>query len=55
MELITIILSTIAIIIVSLLMKTNLKELEKIALDDKLNEIAKLNFKNTDKIKEALK
>ena len=46
MELIIIIVALIAMIIVTSMMKTNLKELEKIALDDKLNEIAKKYPKN---------
>ena len=41
MELIIIIVAVIAIIIVNLMMKMNIKELEKIALDSELNEIAK--------------
>lgn len=48
MELIIIMVAIIAITIVSLMMKMNVKELEKIALDSELNEIAKKYPKNKD-------
>ena len=48
MELIIIIVAIIAIIVVNSMMKINLKELEKIALDEGLNEIAKKYPKNTE-------
>lgn len=48
MELIIIIVAIIAIIIASLMMKMNVKELEKIALDSELNEIAKKYPQNKD-------
>lgn len=54
MELITIIVAIIAIIIVNSIMNTNLKELEKIALDDKLNEITKNYPKNIEICKSLL-
>ena len=54
MELIIIIVVLIAIIIVSSMMNTNLKELEKIALDKNLNEIAKKYPKNTQICKDIL-
>ena len=54
MELITIIVATLAIIIVNAIMNTNLKELEKIALDEKLNEIAKKYPKNIEICKNLL-
>jgi len=55
MELIIIIVATIAIIIVNSMMKTNLKELEKKALDDKLNQIARRYPKNIEICKDILK
>ena len=55
MELIIIIVASIAIIIVSSMMNTNLKELEKIALDNKLNEMAKKYPKNIEICKDILK
>jgi len=48
MELIIIIVAIAAIIIVHSMMRTKIKELEKIALDEKLNEIAKKYPKNTE-------
>lgn len=48
MELIIIIVCIIAIIIVNLIMKTNIKELEQIALDSELNEITKKYPSNTE-------
>ena len=48
MELIIIIVAVSAIIIVNSMMRINVKELEKIALDEKLNEIAKKYPENTD-------
>ena len=48
MELIIIIVAMTAIIVVNLMMKINIKELEKIALDVSLNEIAKKYPKNTE-------
>ena len=47
MELIIIIIAIIAIIIIYSMMKMNIKELEKIALNTELNEIAKKYPKNT--------
>ena len=47
MELIIIIVVIVAIIIVNSMMKINVKEIEKIALDSELNEIAKKYPKNT--------
>ena len=55
MELIIIIVAVIAIIIVNLMMKMNIKELEKIALDSELNEIAKKYPKNIEICKNILK
>lgn len=54
MELVIIIVAVIAIIIVGAMMKTNIKYLEKIALDEKLNEIAKRYPKNIDICKHIL-
>ena len=54
MELIIIIVAGIAIIIVSSMMSMNLKELKKIALDDKLNGIAKKYPRNTEICKAIL-
>lgn len=48
MELIIIIIAIIAIIIIYSIMKMNVKELEKIALNSELNEIAKKYPKNTE-------
>lgn len=48
MELIIIIVALIAIIVVNSIMKINIKELEKIALNEGLNEIAKKYPKNTE-------
>jgi len=55
MELIIIIVATIAIIIVNSMMKMKVKQLEKIALDSELNEITKTYPKNIDICKEILK
>ena len=55
MELIIIIVAMTAIIIVGAMMKTNIKDLEKIALDEKINEIAKRYPENTDICKAILK
>ena len=54
MELIIIIVATVAIIIVNSMMKINVKEIEKIALDSELNEIAKKYPKNTEICKSIL-
>ena len=54
MELIIIIVVFIAIIIVNSMMKINVKEIEKIALDSELNEIAKKYPKNTEICKSIL-
>ena len=48
MELIIIIVAISAIIIVNSMMKINVNELEKIALDSELNEISKRYAKNTE-------
>ena len=48
MELIIIVISFIAIIIVNSMMKMNIKELEKIALDEELNTITKKYPENTE-------
>lgn len=55
MELIIIIVAIIAIIIVNSMMKMNAKELEQIALDSELNEIAKKYPKNLEICKSILK
>ena len=55
MELIIIIVAIIAIIIVNSMMKTNIKELEKIALDEELNKITKKYPSNTEICKSILK
>ena len=55
MELIIIIVAIIAIIIANAMMKINVKEVEKIALDSELNEITKSYPKNTDICKTILK
>lgn len=55
MELIIIIVAIIAIIIVNSMMKINVKELEKIALDSELNEIAKKYPENKEICKYILK
>lgn len=55
MELIIIIVAIIAIIIVNSMMKINVKELEKIALDEELNKITKNYPKNTEICKSILK
>ena len=55
MELIIIIVAIIAIIIVNSMMKINIKEVEKIALDRELNEITKKYPQNTDICKNILK
>ena len=55
MELIIIIVAVIAIIIVNLMMKIKVKELEKIALDEELNQITKKYPKNTEICKSILK
>ena len=55
MELIIIILAVIAIIIVNSMMKMNIKELEKIALDSELNEIAQKYPNNIEICKNILK
>ena len=54
MELIIIIVALIAIIVGNSIMKINIKELEKIALDEGLNEIAKKYPKNTEICTEVL-
>ena len=54
MELIIIIVAVVAIIIVYSMMKINVKELEKIALDEELNEITKKYHKNTEICKSIL-
>lgn len=55
MELIIIIVAIIAIIIVNTMMKMNVKELEKIALNPELNEITQKYPKNVDICKSILK
>ena len=55
MELIIIIVAILAIIIVRAMMKINVKELEKIALNSELNEITKKYPKNTEICKSILK
>ena len=55
MELIIIIVAILAIIIVSTMMKMNVKELEKIALNSELNEITQKYPKNTEICKYILK
>ena len=55
MELIIIIVAIIATIIVKILMKANLKELEEIALDEKLNNIAEKYPNNTEICTKILK
>lgn len=55
MELIIIIVAVIAIIIVNSMMKMNVKQLEKIALDSELNEITKKYPKNIEICKTILK
>ena len=55
MELIIIIVSTISIFIVNAMMKMNVKEIKKIALDDELNEITKKYPKNIEICKSILK
>ena len=55
MELIIIIVAVVAIIIVNSMMKINVKELEKIALDSELNEITKKYPQNTQICKSILK
>lgn len=55
MELIIIIVAIVAIIIVSAMMKMNVKELEKIALNPELNEIAQKYPKNVEICKSILK
>lgn len=55
MELIIIIVAVAAIIIVNSMMKINVKELEKIALNEELNEITKKYPKNTEICKSILK
>ena len=55
MELIIIIVAIVAIIIVNSMMKINVKELEKIALDEELNKITKNYPKNTEICKSILK
>lgn len=55
MELIIILIAIIAIIIVSAMMKMNVKELETIALNAELNEIAQKYPKNTEICKSILK
>lgn len=55
MELIIIIVAVLAIIIVNSMMKINVKELEKIALDEELNKITKNYPKNTEICKSILK
>ena len=54
MELIIIAVAALAIIFVSSIMKINVKELEKIALDEELNKITKKYPKNTDICKTIL-
>ena len=55
MELIIIIVSTISIFIVNAMMKMNVKEIKKIALDEELNEITKKYPKNIEICKSILK
>ena len=55
MELIIIIVAVIAIVIVNSMMKMNIKELEKIALDDELKKISEKYPKNKDICKNILK
>ncbi len=55
MELIIIIIAIIAIILIYSMMKMNIKELEKIALNPELNEIAKKYPNNTEICKSILK
>lgn len=55
MELIIIIVAIVAVIIVRAMMKMNIKELEKIALNSELNEITKKYPKNTEICKSILK
>ncbi len=55
MELIIILVAIIAIIVVSIMMKANTKELEKIALNTELNEIAKKYPSNIEISKDILK
>lgn len=55
MELIIIIVAIIAIVLVDLMMKTNTKELEKIALDKELQEITKKYPENMQICKDILK
>ena len=54
MELIIVIVAVIAIVIINSMMKINVKELEKIALDSELNEIAKKYPKNVEICKSIL-
>ena len=54
MELIIIVIAFIAIVIVYSMMKINVKELEKIALDEELNAITKRYPKNTEICKSLL-
>ena len=54
MELIIIVIAFIAIIIVNSMMKMNIKELEKIALDEELNTITKKYPKNTEICRDLL-
>ena len=55
MELIIIIIAVIAIITIFFMMKTNVKELEKIALEKELNSIAEKFPDNTEICKSILK
>ena len=55
MELIIILVAIIAIVVVSIIMKANAKELEKIALNTELNEIAKKYPSNIEISKDILK
>lgn len=55
MELIIILVAIIAIVVVSIMMKANTKELEKIALNTELNEIAKKYPSNIEISKDILK
>lgn len=55
MELIIVIAAVVAIIIVKIMMKANLKELEKIALDENLNKITEKYPNNTEICKDILK
>ena len=55
MELIIILVAIIAIVVVSIMMKANAKELEKIALNTELNEIAKKYPSNIEISKDILK